>query len=75
MRLNGEALKVIRERTGLSITDLSRTSGVDRTVITRLESGERRGTNAQIVALAQALNVALTAITYPVPVATVEVAS
>ena len=66
MRLNGEALKVIRERTGLTITQLSTASGVDRTVITRLESGERRGTPAQIVALAQALNVALTVITYPV---------
>lgn len=75
MRLNGEALRVIRERTGLTITQLGTASGVDRTVITRLESGERRGTPAQLVALAQALNVPLTAISYPIPVVQVEAAS
>jgi len=55
MRINGEALRVLRERTGLSITMLSKASGVDRTVITRLENGERRGTPAQAKALALAL--------------------
>jgi transcriptional regulator with XRE-family HTH domain len=35
---------------------------VDRTVITRLESGERRGTPAQLKALAAALDVSLLAI-------------
>lgn len=75
MRLNGDALKAIRERTGLSITQLANASGVDRTVVTRLESGERRGTAAQLVALAQALNVPLTAISYPIPVEPIEVAS
>jgi transcriptional regulator with XRE-family HTH domain len=62
MRINGEALRVIRERTGLTITDLARASGVDRTVITRIENGSRRGTPAQHKALAQALDVSLLAI-------------
>jgi transcriptional regulator with XRE-family HTH domain len=55
-------LRPLRERTGLSISELSRSSGVDRTVITRLESGERRGTPAQLKALAAALDVSLLAI-------------
>ncbi len=59
MRTNGEALRVIRERTGLSISELARASKVDRTVITRLENGERRGTPSQIKALAEALDVPL----------------
>jgi len=60
MRINGEALRVLRERTGLSITMLSKASGVDRTVITRLESGERRGTAAQAKALSVALAAPIT---------------
>ena len=62
MRINGEALRAIRERTGFSISELSRESGVDRTVITRIETGERRGTHAQHKALAVALGVSLLAI-------------
>lgn len=62
MRANPEALKAIRVRTGESIASLSRASGVDRTVITRLENGERRGTPAQLRALAEALQVPVTAI-------------
>lgn len=64
MRINGEALRVIRQRTGLTITDLANRSGVDRTVITRIEKGERRGTPAQHTALAQALDVSLLAIAF-----------
>jgi transcriptional regulator with XRE-family HTH domain len=62
MRANPASLRPLRERTGLSISELSRSSGVDRTVITRLESGERRGTPAQLKALAAALDVSLLAI-------------
>jgi transcriptional regulator with XRE-family HTH domain len=62
MRINGEALRAIRERTGLTISDLSRTSEVDRTVITRIETGERKGTPAQHKALAEALQVSMLAI-------------
>lgn len=62
MRARPETLKVVRERTGETIAALSRKSGVDRTVITRLESGERRGTPAQLKALAAALQVPLTVI-------------
>lgn len=62
MRINGEALRVIRERTGVSITDLARATGIDRTALHRIETGERRGTVAQHKALAIALDVSMLAI-------------
>jgi len=62
MKINADALRAIRERTGLTITGLSNASGVDRTVITRIESGERKGTPAQHKALANALGVSMLAI-------------
>lgn len=62
MRTNGPALRAIRQRTGFTVTQLANAAGVDRTVLTRLENGERRGTPAQIKALAQALDVPVTAI-------------
>ncbi len=55
MRLNPEALRVIRERSGMSKAELAERAGVDRTLITRLENGERPGTPRVIKALAEAL--------------------
>lgn len=55
MRLNPEALRVIRERSGMSKAELAERAGVDRTLITRLENGERPGTPRVIRALAEAL--------------------
>jgi transcriptional regulator with XRE-family HTH domain len=69
MKINGEALKAIRERSGMSITGLANASGVDRTVVTRIESGERRGTPAQHKALSEALMVPMQAIAYAEAVA------
>jgi transcriptional regulator with XRE-family HTH domain len=67
MQINGEALREIRTRTGLSVTQLADASGVDRTVISRIESGQRKGTAAQHKALADALSVSLVAIGMAVP--------
>jgi XRE family transcriptional regulator, regulator of sulfur utilization len=55
MKLNPAALRVIRERTGLSKAELADRAGIDRTLVTRLENGERTGTPAVIVKLAGAL--------------------
>lgn len=55
-------MKAIRERSGLSNADLSASTGIDPSVITRLEKGERRGTPAQLTAIAAALRVPLLAI-------------
>ena len=62
VKLNPEALRVIRERTGLSKAELGDRAGVDRTLITRLENGERRASVAVIVKLANALCVSQLAI-------------
>jgi transcriptional regulator with XRE-family HTH domain len=63
VKSNGEAIRAIRERTGMSVTELHRAANVDRTVLTRIEKGERNGTPAQLVAIAKALDVPITAIT------------
>ena len=62
MRLNHEALRVIRERTGQSKTLTAELAGIDRANYSHIEAGRRNGTEAQIVALAVALKVPVTAI-------------
>ncbi len=62
MKLNTEALRVIRERSGQSQTGLAELAGIDRANLAHIEAGRRRGTEAQIVALAHALKVPVTAI-------------
>lgn len=57
MQIDGDALHACRYRRGLTISGLAALSGVDRTVITRIERGQRRGTPAQHKALAEALGV------------------
>lgn len=65
MILNRDALIALRERTGLSKQELADRAGVDRTLITRLENGERRATPAVMKKLAGALDVSLLAISGP----------
>lgn len=62
MKLNPEALRVIRERTGLTKSELATAAGVDRTLVTRLENGERKATPSVIAKLAAALQCSQTAI-------------
>lgn len=62
MRLNTEALRAIRERSGQSQTGLAELAGIDRANLAHMEAGRRKGTEAQIVALARALKVPVTAI-------------
>lgn len=69
MRINGEALQALRESNGLSITELARMADVDRTVLGRIERGQRKGTAAQHKALAAALGVRMAAIAYAEAVA------
>jgi len=62
MKLNTAALRTIRERTGQSQTGLAELAGIDRANLAHIEAGRRKGTEAQIVALAHALKVPVTAI-------------
>lgn len=63
MQINREALKAIRTRSGMPIAELARRTGIDRTAISRIESGDRRGTVDQLGRLAGALGVPPYAIT------------
>lgn len=62
MKLNREALRVVRERTGLSQADLAGLAGVDRTLVYRLERGQRNASPTVIKKLAVALDVPLGAL-------------
>lgn len=43
-------------------TQLANTTGIDRTHLHRIETGERKGTPAQLVAIAEALKVPITVV-------------
>lgn len=63
IRLNGTKLAETRIRAGLTQAALAERVGVGRAYINRLESGNRRGLPATVVALATALGVDMDAIT------------
>lgn len=56
MILNRHTLELVRTRSGMSKAELADRAGVDRTLITRIENGERTATPAVIVKLAAALD-------------------
>ena len=57
MRINPDALRAIRERSGLSQTALSTISGISQGHISQLESGQRRSRPETVHRLAAALGV------------------
>lgn len=65
MHLNRSALAAIRERTGYSQAELAKQAGVDRTLIFRLEKGERNASPTVIRKLADALQCPLHALLGP----------
>ena len=65
VNINRDALIVIRERTGMNKSQLADAAGVDRTLVHRIENGERNCTNDVLVKLAKALKVPLTALIGP----------
>jgi transcriptional regulator with XRE-family HTH domain len=65
VNLNRDALIVIRTRTGHSKASLADAAGVDRTLITRIENGERKATPAVMRKLADALDCPLHALMGP----------
>lgn len=60
--INGAALKAVRERSGLTLTGLSGASGIERSLLGKIERGHRRGTPEQARMLAAALKVPTVAI-------------
>lgn len=64
-KANGAAIRVIRDRTGITLTDLAACVGIDKSQLSRIERGESETTPAVMRALADRLRVPLEAITYP----------
>lgn len=65
MRLNHAALRVIRERTGKSQTQVAELAQMDRANYAHIEAGRRRGTEEQIKAFAVALQIPVDALLGP----------
>lgn len=62
MDLNPAALRIIRERSGLSVTALAEAAGIRQSHLSNIEAGRRRASPEVAVALARALKVELVAI-------------
>ena len=62
MQINREALIAIRERSGMNKSQLADAAGVDRTLVHRIESGERNATPDVMRKLAEGLKVPVTAL-------------
>lgn len=63
MQVNHHALRVIRELSGLTQTQVANLAEIDRPNYAHIEAGRRKGTEPQIVAIAKALSITPLAIT------------
>lgn len=62
MQVNPHALRVIRERSGLSVSELARTAGLSQPHLSNIETGKRQASPAALRQLADALRVPLLAL-------------
>jgi transcriptional regulator with XRE-family HTH domain len=60
--MNGAALQAIRERSGLTQSDLARLTGISQGRISEIESGSPKVRPATVKSLAEALSVPMTAL-------------
>lgn len=67
-RLNGTALRTIRELSGLRHGQLAKRAEVDPGYLTKLENGSRQPSPSVLRRLADALGVSFEAISFPVTV-------
>lgn len=65
MRLNHQALRIIRERSGFTQAKAAELAGINRPNYAHMEAGRRPGTPEQIRAIALMLDVPLTALLGP----------
>jgi transcriptional regulator with XRE-family HTH domain len=65
MHVNPAALRAIRERTGLTVSGLARLSDISQSHLSNLELGRRGARPPTIKALANALQVPITALLGP----------
>lgn len=62
MRINEAALVALRERSGLTKTELAERAGLRLDTYSRIESGTRAATEGQALAVAHALRVPIVAL-------------
>jgi len=62
MEINRHALRVIRERSGITVSALAIAAGIRQAHLSNIEAGRRNASDTVIVALAKALDVPLQAI-------------
>lgn len=62
MKINHHALRVIRERSGMSLTALAKAVGVSQPHMTNVESGKRDASPTTVRKIADALNMSMLAI-------------
>jgi transcriptional regulator with XRE-family HTH domain len=62
MQVNPHALRVIRERSGLSVSELARIAGLSQPHLSNIETGKRQASPAVLRHLADALQVPLLAL-------------
>lgn len=67
IRLHGAAVRVIRERTGISHGDMADYLGISRGYLTNLEKDRKNASWPLIAKIARRLGVEIKDITYPVP--------
>jgi transcriptional regulator with XRE-family HTH domain len=62
MKINGAALRVIRQRSGMTVTSLADAVGIKQSHLSNIEAGRRNASEDVIVGLAAALKCELPAI-------------
>ena len=62
MQVNPHALRVIRERSGLSVTQLARLAGLSQPHLSNIETGRRQASPATVRRLADVLHVPVLAL-------------
>lgn len=62
MRINPAALRVIRQRSGYTVTSLAKATGIGQAHLSNIEAGRRKASPEVIVQLAAELSVPIPAI-------------
>jgi transcriptional regulator with XRE-family HTH domain len=62
MEINPAALRVIRQRSGMTVTSCAAAAGIKQSHLSNIEAGRRKASPEVIIALADALRVELPAI-------------
>ena len=62
MKVNGHALRAIRERSGMSVTELARQAGTSQPHLSNIEGGRRSASPALVRQLATVLKVPVLAL-------------